>query len=70
MEIERIKQKTLDSLPEYSCSLPTGTTIGKVWKRNNNFGSDLDPEWIICEYVNHSDPNLIGIDYRVPVIID
>lgn len=24
----------LAELPEYSCSLPTGTTIGKRWRRN------------------------------------
>lgn len=25
-----------DALPEYSCSLPTGTRIGKCWKKNQS----------------------------------
>lgn len=29
-----ITQKELDELLEYSCSLPTGTTPGKRWKRD------------------------------------
>ena len=31
--VEPIKQATLDGLLEYSTSIPTGTTIGKVWKK-------------------------------------
>jgi len=26
----------LKDLPEYSCSVPTGTTLGKVWKRDEH----------------------------------
>lgn len=29
-----LTQQQFDRLPEYSCSLPTGTTIGKQWKAN------------------------------------
>lgn len=31
-----LTRKEFDELLDYSCSLPTGTTIGKRWKRNNN----------------------------------
>lgn len=27
----------LDALPEYSCSLPTGTSKGKRWKRSDEY---------------------------------
>lgn len=66
---EEMSQCAFDSLLEYSTSLPTGQTIGKVWKQNMRFGRAGEPEWVICEYVDHEDPNLIGIDYRKPVIL-
>lgn len=31
-------------LPEYSCSLPTGTTVGRRWKCNVNAFRRPDPE--------------------------
>jgi hypothetical protein len=45
-----------DALPEYSCSLPTGTIVGKRWKRDNNWGGlrGHDPsrgeDWYMGEY--------------------
>jgi hypothetical protein len=48
-------------LPEYSVTLPTGTTIGKRWRRR-------DPQatsgWTMGEYVPHADPALVGIRWR------
>lgn len=37
-------QADLDALDEYSCSIPTGTRIGKRWKKNLNgyMGPSLD----------------------------
>lgn len=70
-EIEKISRKAFNRLPEYSCSIPTLTTIGKVWKKNLNFGKNTDVEdWLICEYVDHPNPEKVGIDYRIPEIID
>jgi len=47
-----VGRSDLFALPEYSCSVPTGVTIGKKWRRNVNFGKpDTEPEWIIGEYV-------------------
>lgn len=66
---EPISQKTLDSLPEYSMSLPSLTTIGKVWKRNLNvFEADQPPLWVICEYVEIGNPDRVGIEERLPVV--
>lgn len=60
-----ISQDELDGLPEYSASLPTGTTIGKRWKAKRANG-----EWQIGEYVldPRGDPEFAGIRWRDVVI--
>lgn len=65
----------LKSLPDYSCSLPTGTTPGKRWKREVHFqpwGWRSLPRigWMIGEYYEGSDvpPDQIGIRWYRPVI--
>lgn len=68
-----LTKKEFDALPEYSCSLPTGTTIGKKWKKNIHAfdprchdprtGNTID-DWYLCEYVEHSDPTKVGIVYK------
>lgn len=73
-----LTQAEFDSLPEYSCTLPTGTTIGKKWKRNIHAfdpryhdprtGNTID-DWYLCEYVPHTDPAKIGITYKHIVAI-
>lgn len=73
LEAEPMSQAALDSLLDYSCSLPTATTIGKVWKRNLRFGTgDPEPLWMICEYAEKSppDPDRVAILRRRPVITD
>ncbi|GFE97539.1 hypothetical protein [Gluconobacter sp. Gdi] len=63
------------SLPEYSCSLPTGTTPGKRWRAQINvepWGRITIPPagWVICEYYDGPDvpEGRIGIRYYRPVI--
>lgn len=60
-----ISRSELAQLPEYSCSVPTGTTLGKRWRRNlNAYRPDrvgVPAEWVIGEYVAHPDPTLVGI---------
>lgn len=75
IKVTFIKQKSLDELPEYSCTIPTGKIIGKKWKRDINFslygqkrGTTL-PDWYVCEYVKHEDPGLIGITHKKAIII-
>lgn len=70
MQTERISRRAFNSLPEYSCTLPTGTTIGKVWKRNRNFGRDLPPDWVICEYLSDPEPGYVRIEWRKPEIVE
>lgn len=52
MLVERVSKKAFDSLPEYSCSIPTGKTIGKVWKRKCEDG------WVIGEYTQADEKNV------------
>lgn len=61
-----LTQEEFDKLREYSCSLPTGTTIGKRWKRNQNAFApgDNEPDWWMGEYVEHEDPDAVGTRYR------
>jgi hypothetical protein len=51
------------ALPDYSCSLPTGTTIGKRWKRRRDY-HDVDRGWVMGEYIEDPDPKLVGIVWR------
>ena len=55
-------------LKEYSSSIPTGTTIGKQWKKNTHAFTGKEAEWYLCEYVPHENPDLVGIDYKKIVI--
>lgn len=63
-----ITRDELFSLPEYSCSTPTGTTIGKRWRRDVNayrlpvVSADRH-EWMIGEYVDIGSDVEVGIQY-------
>lgn len=63
-----ISREDLFALPEYSCSIPTGTTIGKQWRCDvHAYRSRAAPaefhEWRIGEYVEHPDPHTVGIKW-------
>lgn len=72
----------LAALPEYSCSLPTGTTIGKRWKRNKIAyagpppgcrlpeGAFVGPEWWMGEYHPSSEPDTIDIHWSPILVVD
>lgn len=68
----QLTQREFDDLPEYSCTFPTGQTIGKRWKRDRNFGNrskTVGPVWDVAEYVEHEDPKLVGIRWYEPEIL-
>lgn len=49
----KMSRREFDELPEYSCTLPTGTTIGKKWKRREPYGADPDTAtWYLGTYVD------------------
>lgn len=63
-----ISRAELFTIREYSCSIPTGTVIGKRWRRDvHAFRRRATPvdrhEWQIGEYIEHSDPGKVGIKW-------
>lgn len=54
------------ALLDYSCSLPTGTTIGKRWRCRTPYhtGPGILHRYDMGEFVPHDDPKLIGIKWR------
>jgi hypothetical protein len=66
----RLSEQELFALPEYSCSLPTGTTIGKRWRRHEPYRPD-DPVprriWV-GEYFDIGEPDKVGICWYRPLI--
>ena len=59
-----LDKEELKSLPEYSGTIPTGTTIGKTWKCNIFYDiPHLYPVWIICRYAEHPNPTKVAIQY-------
>lgn len=77
-----LTRAALDALPEYSCSLPTGTTIGKRWKRDANayrppvvtdvcglrFVFPWPAEWWMGEYREAADPAMVLIRWSRVVV--
>jgi len=57
-----LTKKQFDELLEYSCSLPTGTTIGKQWKKGVPYNNPKT--WYLCEYVKHEGESKVGITYK------
>ena len=48
-------------MPEYSTSLPTGTTIGKIWKCDKNAFTKKPPYWVVGMYIPDADPKYRSI---------
>ena len=52
----RLTPRQFEQLPEYSCSYPTGTTPGKMWKRLDGahdhafFEAGGQPYWMVMQY--------------------
>ena len=53
---------TFNKLDDYSCTLPSGAILGKVWKRHEPFGSP--GTWILGQYTEHADPEKLRITWR------
>lgn len=60
MNITLMSQEDFDALPNYSCSLPTGTTIGKRWKRRKDY-YDESKGWLLGEYIPSDQDGCVGI---------
>lgn len=57
----RLYRYELKALPEYSCSMPTGTTHWKMWSCNESFGTRRPDSWIVAQYVPHKNPEVVGV---------
>lgn len=62
-----VTRDELRALPEYSCSLPTGTTVGKRWRRDVTFGRPNrrkgEAEWLVGEYYDVGSKEEVGIKW-------
>lgn len=58
-----------DALGEYSTTLPTGTTIGKRWKRAKPWDSK-NPTWYLGEYVPGAFPGSVGIKWSHIILLE
>ena len=60
--------REFDGLLEYSSTLPTGQTLGKVWKKGTPYMEPRE-QWWLGQFVKHSDPKLVGINWREIFIV-
>lgn len=62
MEKITLSESEFNKLADYSCTLPTGTTLGKRWKCKKTY-HDASQGWLMGEYVPHpqNKPNKVGI---------
>lgn len=82
--IVRVTRREFDEMPEYSASIPTGTTIGKRWRRNANayrralrgdvcgieMVIPLPEDWWMGEFVPSANPEVVGIRWSRIAIVD
>lgn len=51
-----VSKADFDSLPEYSCSIPTGALPGKWWKRRRRYDATCN-EWLLGVYADKPNPD-------------
>ena len=56
-----VSQSLFNRLMDYSCSMPTGTTIGKWWKCESPRGSG---RWLLGVYGPDENPKMVRIHWR------
>ena len=54
----------LQKLDEYSSSSPTGTIIGKFWRRGVEISGSATV-WYLCEYIDINGSNNVGFRQRL-----
>lgn len=64
-EYLKLTREQFNELPEYSRSIPTGTTIGKRWRREHQWyeNGELKSRWWVGEYIVDPDPTMVGIKW-------
>ena len=69
LKTTRMTQEEFDALSDYSRSLPTGTTIGKRWKRRRYRHSVL-VAWEMGEYVPSDREGMVGVQWTNIEIVE
>jgi hypothetical protein len=60
----------LEDLDDYSCTVPSGTVIGKVWRRHEPYSrSTGNGAWWLGEYAKCADPEMVTIIWRELFIV-
>ena len=60
-----LSREDFDALPEYSCTLPTGVTIGKRWKRREPYGAEpANAAWFLGTYIDVGEKDAAGVEWR------
>ena len=75
-----LSRDEFNALPEYSCSLPSGTIVGKRWRANRHSGTlygwgparrcPAHPNWWMGEYYDIGSETRIGIRWTRIVLAD
>ena len=64
-----VPHESFEKLDDYSCSVPTGTVIGKIWRRGEPFEGPRT--WWLGQYVKADNLNYVDIKWReLYVIVD
>lgn len=57
-----IPVENFEQLDDYSCTIPSGTVVGKFWRRHQPYSGR--GAWWLGQYVDDPDPEKIGIVWR------
>lgn len=57
-----------EKLSDYSCTVPSGQVIGKVWKRGEPYSGPRT--WWLGQYTKSDDPEYINIVWRELWLLD
>lgn len=58
-----VSRELFDKLMDYSCSIPTGTTVGKWWKSRVDY-HDASKGWLLCCYDESDEEGMVLIRRR------
>lgn len=64
-----VTPETFRSLPDYSGSIPSLTTIGKRWKRRRVY-QDESKGWVTGEYAENPNPKKVTIIWRDLLVVE
>ncbi len=65
----RLDQRTFDSIGDYTRSMPTGASEGRIWKRNLGWPAHMDDNWFVHLVINAPDGDgQLHVPYT-PVIV-